>query len=52
MARISVIGSGSWGSAMAIMLAENGHGITLWSYLEEECENLKKYGENLSLIHI
>ncbi len=46
MARISVIGSGSWGSAMAIMLAENGHGITLWSYLEEECENLKKYGEN------
>ena len=46
MANISVIGSGGWGSAMAIMLAEHGHNIMLWSYLKEECEDLKKYREN------
>lgn len=46
MSKISVIGSGGWGSAIAIMLAENGHEVTLWSYLEEESNNLKKYREN------
>lgn len=46
MSKISVIGSGSWGSAIAIMLAENGHDVMLWSYLKEESDNLKKYHEN------
>ena len=46
MAKISVIGSGSWGTANAIMLSENGHDVTLWSYLKEECEDLLKYKEN------
>jgi len=46
MSKISVIGSGGWGTAVAIMLAENGHEVTLWSYLKEESDNLKKYREN------
>lgn len=46
MSKISVIGSGGWGTAVAVMLAENGHETTLWSYLEDESENLKKYHEN------
>lgn len=46
MSKISVIGSGGWGTAVAVMLAENGHEVTLWSYLEEERQNLKKYREN------
>lgn len=28
------------------MLAKNGHRVTLWSYLKEESEDLKKYREN------
>ena len=36
MANIGVIGSGSWGTALAWLLHNNGHKITLWSYLTEE----------------
>ncbi len=46
MAKINIIGSGGWGTAVAIMLAKNGHSVLLWSYLKEESENLKKYREN------
>lgn len=46
MAKISVLGSGGWGTAIAVMLAKNGHSVKLWSYLESECENLKNYREN------
>ncbi len=46
MAKINIIGSGGWGTAVAIMLAENGHEILLWSYMEEESNNLNKYHEN------
>ena len=36
MAKIAVIGSGSWGTALTWLLCNNGHELTLWSYLEEE----------------
>ena len=44
--KISVLGSGSWGTAVASLLAGNGHQVTLWSFLEEECEELKQFHEN------
>jgi len=50
MAKVSVVGSGSWGTAMAVMLAENGHSVTLWSYFPEESESLKKHRENLAFL--
>lgn len=46
MARINIIGSGGWGTAVAIMLANSGHDVLLWSYMKEESENLEKYHEN------
>ncbi len=46
MAKISVIGSGSWGTALAWLLSNNGHEVTLWSFLEEENEMFVKYHEN------
>lgn len=50
MAKVSVIGSGSWGTAIAIMLAENGHQVTLWSYFPEESESLREHRENLQFL--
>lgn len=34
MAKISVLGAGSWGTALALLLYENGHEVTLWSHHE------------------
>ena len=36
MKKISIIGSGSWGVALAIHLAKLGNQIKIWSFLEEE----------------
>ncbi len=46
MANINIIGSGGWGTANAILLASNGHKVLLWSYKQEESDNLAKYREN------
>jgi len=47
---ISILGSGSWGTAIAIMLAENGNNVTLWSYSQTECAALELHGENLPFL--
>ena len=36
MKKICIIGSGSWGVALAIHLAKQGHKIKMWSFSEEE----------------
>ena len=44
MAKISIIGAGSWGTALGLLLCNNGHDVTICSENEKEIE--------LSLIHI
>lgn len=44
--RAAVIGSGAWGTALALVLLENGHQVTLWSHTREESETLRRQGEN------
>ena len=46
MANIAIIGAGSWGSALAMVLHDNGHAVTLWSLEEEHIAELKRTGEN------
>ncbi len=48
MAKVSVLGSGSWGSALAILLSGNGHTVTLWSYLQSEVDEILETHENPS----
>ena len=44
--KISVIGSGGWGTAITLLLCRNGHSVCLWSYKEEESKRLEKDREN------
>ena len=41
MAEIGIIGSGTWGIALASLLHNNGHQITVWSAFKEEIQMLK-----------
>lgn len=43
---VSVIGSGGWGTALALVLLENGSDVTLWSYTKEEYDVLAQTREN------
>jgi glycerol-3-phosphate dehydrogenase (NAD(P)+) len=43
---IGVVGAGSWGTALARLLALNGHSVHLWSYEKEIADQIKHYREN------
>ena len=32
--QVTIAGSGGWGTALAILLHENGHDVTLWSHFK------------------
>lgn len=49
MAKISIIGGGSWGIALAVLLHKNGHEITIWSALEPEIQMLRENHEHKML---
>ena len=42
MAKISVLGAGSWGTALSVLLNNNGHEVRLWSRFQEEVDTLNK----------
>jgi glycerol-3-phosphate dehydrogenase (NAD(P)+) len=44
--KVSVLGGGSWGTALAIILSNNGHDVTLWEYNKQYVKDLKKHFEN------
>lgn len=46
MAKISVLGSGSWGMALALLLYNNGHEVLLWSARPEDARRLREKREN------
>lgn len=57
---ICILGAGSWGSALSMVLADNAHQVTLWTRNEEQCRVLNTertnerylknvvFGENIS----
>ncbi len=40
--KITILGSGSWGTALSVLLANKGYSINLWARKKEHAENLKK----------
>ncbi len=48
MAKVSIIGAGSWGTALAVVLSNNGHQVTVWSAFTEEIQMLKEKREHVT----
>ena len=46
MAKVGVVGAGSWGTALALVLEKNGHQVTLWSSREAKAKELGELREN------
>ena len=40
MAKVSIIGAGSWGLGLAILLNNNGHEVKVWSVFPAEIEEI------------
>ncbi len=47
MAKVGIIGAGSWGTAISRLLRLNGHEVTVWSIVEEEIQMLQTQHEHL-----
>lgn len=44
--QVAVIGAGSWGTALAIVLADNGHEVRLWSHNPKQVEEINTHHTN------
>jgi len=44
--KISILGDGGWGTALAILLKNKGFNVSLWGVFKEDIEAIKKTGEN------
>ena len=49
MAEIGIIGAGTWGTALGVLLCHNGHRVTLWSAFQEDIQYLKENGMHKNL---
>ena len=43
---ITVVGSGGWGTALALVLLENGHQVSMWCRRAEKCQEMQESREN------
>lgn len=50
MANITVLGSGGWGAALAVMAQRFGHNVTLWSPFQQEIDEIREHGEHRRLL--
>lgn len=42
-----MIGAGSWGIALSVVLSENGHDVVVWSIMEDEIKMLREHHEHV-----
>lgn len=47
MNKIGILGAGTWGTALAILLTDNGHDVTMWTKIENEAKTIEETRNNL-----
>ena len=47
--RVAVVGSGAWGTALAIRLCKNGHDVTMWTFEKELIPQMEHERHNIRL---
>ncbi len=50
MAEIAILGSGGFGTSLAVMMHKYGHNVTVWSAFADEIEAIKRDGEHKKLL--
>ncbi len=50
MEKICVLGAGSWGSALALVLAKKGYEVSMWTLNEEQANKINKTRENIDYL--
>lgn len=48
MMKVGIVGAGSWGIALSVLLNKNGADVTVWSALEDEIAMLKENHEHIT----
>jgi glycerol-3-phosphate dehydrogenase (NAD(P)+) len=48
--RVAVLGAGSWGTTLALLLNANAHAVTLWSHREDHAREIIERRENANLL--
>ena len=48
--RITVLGAGSWGTTLAVLLSQNNHAVTLWAHRPEHAREIESVRENRRLL--
>ncbi len=46
MSKVAVLGAGSWGTALAMVLADNRHDVRLWGRRDEQVDEINQKHTN------
>lgn len=52
MANVAVLGAGSWGTALSIVLADKGHNVRLWTHREEQADTINTTHKNEKYLEV
>lgn len=52
MSKVAVLGAGSWGTALSIVLADNGHEVRLWTHRKEQADIINRTHKNEKYLEI
>jgi glycerol-3-phosphate dehydrogenase (NAD(P)+) len=50
MSRIAVLGAGSWGTTLGLVLHDNGHDVVLWEFDREQADAVRRDRENTKFL--